>query len=68
MPDYAQFLSFMREIGYDGYFTYELCHPFLNDRHELRGLADVDEQASLAREFFSGLLAQAGRTGSKKST
>ena len=51
VPDYAQFLSFMREIGYDGYFTYELCHPFLNDRHQLRGLGDVDEQASLAREF-----------------
>ena len=35
----------MREIGYDGYFCYELCHPFMNDRHELRGLDGVDEQA-----------------------
>ena len=68
VPDYAQFLSFMREIGYEGYFTYELCHPFIDDRHKLRGLSDVDEQAKMAREFFSGLLAQVGRTASKKST
>ena len=47
LPDYGQFLGLMREIGYDGYLCYELCHPFLNDRHELHGLDAVDEQASL---------------------
>jgi sugar phosphate isomerase/epimerase len=66
LPDYAQFIHLMREIGYDGYLCYELCHPFLNDRHELRGLDAVDEQARLAREFMSGLLADGARAGGKR--
>lgn len=56
LPDYAYFIELMREIGYDGYFSYELCHPVLSDAHEPLGLAYVDEQARLAREFMSGLI------------
>jgi sugar phosphate isomerase/epimerase len=56
LPDYARFVSLMREFGYDGYICYELCHPFLNERHELQGLEAVDEQVALALDFMSDLL------------
>jgi sugar phosphate isomerase/epimerase len=56
IPDYGQFLGLMREIGYDGYFGYELCHPFLNANHELLGIEQVHEQVKLAREYLSALI------------
>ena len=56
IPDYAHFLGLMREIDYDGYLCYELCHPFLDERHEPLGLVAVDEQVKLAREYMSDLL------------
>ena len=56
LPDYAHFIRLMREIGYDGYFCFELCHPVVNEAHEPQGLAYVDEQVQLAQEFMSGLL------------
>jgi sugar phosphate isomerase/epimerase len=56
LPDYASFIKLMREIGYDGYFGYELCHPVLNEYHEPLGLAYVDEQVRLAREFMAACL------------
>jgi hypothetical protein len=46
----------MREIGYDGYLGYELCHPFLNENHERLGIDHVHEQVKLAREYMSGLI------------
>jgi sugar phosphate isomerase/epimerase len=58
LPDYAGFIRLMKEIGYDGYFCYELCHPFLSEAHEPLGLDDVDEQAKLAQEYMSTLLAE----------
>jgi sugar phosphate isomerase/epimerase len=65
LPDYGQFVQLMREIGYDGYLCYELCHPFLNDRHELRGLDAVDDQVRMAREFMNCLLADTTRVDRK---
>jgi hypothetical protein len=56
LPDYAGFLTLMKEIDYDGYFCYELCHPVLSDTHEPLGLEYVDEQARLAQEFMSALI------------
>ena len=56
IPDYGHFIRLMQEIGYEGYFCYELCHPFLNEAHEWLGLGDVDEQVELAREFMTSLL------------
>jgi len=56
LPDYAYFIQLMKEIGYDGYFCYELCHPVLSDAHEPLGLDYVDEQAQLAQEFLSTLI------------
>ena len=56
LPDYATFLKLMKEIGYDGYFCFELCHPVLNDDHEPQGLDYVDEQARLAQEYMQTLI------------
>jgi len=56
LPDYAHYLKLMKEIGYDGYFCYELCHPILSDAHEPLGLEYVDEQAKLAQEYMSTLI------------
>jgi len=59
LPDYAYFLELMREVGYDGWMSYELCHPLLNDRHEYLGLEYAHEQVRLAREFLQLLLTRA---------
>jgi sugar phosphate isomerase/epimerase len=56
LPDYANFLKLMKEIGYDGYFCFELCHPVLNDDHEPQGLDYVDEQTRLAQEYMHTLI------------
>jgi hypothetical protein len=53
---YAYFIALMREIGYDGYFCYEFCHPVLSEAHEPLGLEYVDEQVKMAQEFMSKLL------------
>ncbi len=55
-PDYAHYIDLMNEIGYKGYFTFELCHPVLNDDHTRGGLEYVDNQVSLAREFMAEIL------------
>ena len=58
VPDYANFAQQLREIGYDGYFGYELCHPVLDEAHNPLGLDYVDQQAQMAREFMSDCLAK----------
>jgi sugar phosphate isomerase/epimerase len=55
-PDYGYFLQLMKEIGYDFYFCYELCHPVLNEAHERMGIDYVHEQVELAQEFMSTLI------------
>lgn len=49
-------IELMREVGYDGYFGYELCHPVLSEAHEPLGLKYVDEQVKLAGEFMGTCL------------
>jgi sugar phosphate isomerase/epimerase len=58
LPDYAHYMRLMREIGFDGYFCYELCHPVLDKSHEPVGLAFVDRQARLAREYMERVIAE----------
>lgn len=67
LPDYAHFIGLMREIGYDGYFSYELCHPVLSASHEVLGLDYVDEQVRLAQEFMGRLLAEQTAQGEGES-
>jgi sugar phosphate isomerase/epimerase len=56
LPDYVHFLDLMGQIGYNGWFTYELCHPVLTATHEVAGLDYVHEQVQLAREFIHDIL------------
>jgi sugar phosphate isomerase/epimerase len=56
LPDYATFIELMREIGYDGWFCYELCHPVLSEAHEPLGLDYVHEQVELAQVYLRGLI------------
>ena len=57
IPDYEHYISLMREIGYDGYFTFELCHPVLHEDHTRAGIEFVHEQAKLAREYMGNIIA-----------
>jgi sugar phosphate isomerase/epimerase len=56
LPDYGHFVKLMSEIGFDGYWCYELCHPVLSEAHERLGLDYVHEQVQLAQQFMSGLI------------
>jgi len=56
IPDYAHYISLMREIGYNGYFTFELCHPVLNEDHTNAGIEYVHEQVKLAREYMGNII------------
>ncbi len=54
--NYPAFVKALKEIGYQGYLTYEFCHPCLGDHHELEGLEAVAKQAELACRYMKGLL------------
>jgi sugar phosphate isomerase/epimerase len=56
LPDYAHYISLMNEIGYKGYFTFELCHPVLNDDHTRGNIQYVHNQVKLAREFMGNII------------
>jgi sugar phosphate isomerase/epimerase len=56
IPDYAHYISLMNGIGYNGYFTFELCHPVLNDDHTRGGIEFVHEQVKLAREYMGKII------------
>jgi len=53
IPDYVHYITLMNEIGYNGYFTFELCHPVLNEDHTNAGIGYVHEQVKLAREYMA---------------
>jgi sugar phosphate isomerase/epimerase len=52
LPDYSHYIGLMNEIGYNGYFTFELCHPVLNDDHSCAGIEYVHDQVQLARSIW----------------
>jgi sugar phosphate isomerase/epimerase len=56
IPDYAHYIALMNEIGYSGYFTFELCHPVLNDDHTSAGIEYVHDQVKLAREYMGNII------------
>ncbi|HJZ40138.1 MAG TPA: sugar phosphate isomerase/epimerase family protein [Bacteroidales bacterium] len=56
LPDYGHYIGLMNEIGYNGYFTFELCHPVLNEDHTRGGIEYVHEQVKLAREFMGNII------------
>ena len=50
--NYPTFLQAMQDIGYDGYFCYEFCHPAVNDKNEALGIEFIDEQVGLAQRYL----------------
>lgn len=56
MPDYAHYIQLMNEIGFDGYFTFELCHPLFNKDHSRAGIEFVHEQVALAKEYLTNII------------
>jgi sugar phosphate isomerase/epimerase len=53
---YAGFVEGMRDIGYEGYLGYELCHPLPPVNGEPAGLAFADTNAKLAAEYLRGIV------------
>src|SRR5207249_997611 len=49
---YRDFARSMREIGYDGYISYELCHQLPVVNGETVGIAFAHKNAELAAEFM----------------
>ncbi|UCG28155.1 MAG: sugar phosphate isomerase/epimerase [Bacteroidales bacterium] len=53
---YRDFVRAMHEIEYDGYFSYELCHPLPVVDGERVGIEYADKNARMAAEFMSGII------------
>jgi sugar phosphate isomerase/epimerase len=53
---YEDFVSAMREINYQGYLSYELCHQLPVVNGQTVGIEFADSNAQLAAEFMSQLL------------
>ena len=56
IPDYSHYIDLMVEIGYNGYFTFELCHPVINENHTQAGIEYVHEQVALASEYMANII------------
>lgn len=50
--NYSAFLKAMKDIGYDGYFCYEFCHPAVDETRQSAGVEMIHEQAALALEYM----------------
>jgi len=46
----------MKKIGFEGYFSYELCHPLPVVNSEKVGIDFVEKNAKLACEMMKGLV------------
>jgi len=55
---YYPFIRAMHEIGYSGYFSYELCHPLPKVDGRTVGIEFADRNARLAAEFMRGVIAE----------
>jgi hypothetical protein len=53
---YRDFVRAMRAIGYQGYMSYELCHPLPVVHGETVGIEYAHQNAQLAAEFMRDLL------------
>jgi len=53
---YPPFVRAMREIGYQGYIGYELCHPLPVVNGQTVGVEFAEKNAQLAAEFMRGLI------------
>jgi sugar phosphate isomerase/epimerase len=55
-PYYGDFVRSLRDIGYEGYLSYELCHTLPTVDGQTVGIEFAHQNAQLAAEFMRGLL------------
>lgn len=58
LTNYPTFLRAMKEIGYEGYFCFEFCHPAVDESHNPAGIEFIHEQAALALEYMRDRIAE----------
>ena len=58
-PNLPAFVAGLKQIGYEGYLSYELCHPLPVVEGQRVGIEYVDENVKLAAEYARAILAQA---------
>jgi sugar phosphate isomerase/epimerase len=67
--NFPPFVRALKEVGYDGFLSFEFCHPALNDLNQLQGIGYVDEQSRLAAEYMRSLMiAEGAYTGGALAT
>ena len=54
---YPPFIRAMKEIGYKGYLSYELCHPLPRENGKTVGLEFAEKNARLGAEFMRETIA-----------
>jgi sugar phosphate isomerase/epimerase len=67
--NYEAFVDTLKQNGYDGYLSFELCHPFLSKSeeayptretratsHKLASIEEVDQQVRYVHEYLSELI------------
>lgn len=54
--NYTAFVRALKETGYEGYLSYELCHSVLNNNHELAGIERAHEQVSYASRYMHNII------------
>ncbi len=57
--NYPVFIKALKDVGYDGYLSFEFCHPVMTEDHELAGMERVDEQVKYACEYMKGVIEKA---------
>ena len=58
---YLDFARAMREIGYQGYTSYELCHQLPRVDGQTVGIEFADQNAELAARFMREIILEAGK-------
>lgn len=56
LPDYSHYLGLLADIGYEGSFAYELCHPVLNKDLTPANVEFAHEQIKLAQLYIRNIL------------
>lgn len=54
--NYPAFVKALKEIGYDGYLSYEFCHSPLDGNREVCGIERVHQQVQYSKEYMSELI------------
>ncbi|MGE5495060.1 MAG: sugar phosphate isomerase/epimerase family protein [Burkholderiales bacterium] len=52
IENWLPFFRACRDIGYEGYFAYEQCAPFLMPGHKLPGIEEIDRRQKAGFEFI----------------